>query len=152
MKSLNKQEGGDHYKDHAIQPVEFIQKNKIGFMEGNVIKYVCRHHKKNGVEDINKAIHYLEMLRELQYPEKSDENQMEMDLQPNPIEIAVEDLQVGDTYRHTELGLNYNVKFVVNNQYNTVVYTKCGWETYVRGTKLLLHERKELREEPEQSR
>jgi len=64
--ALDTQEGGDHYR-LAIQPVEFIHANKIPFIEGNVIKYVVRHRSKNGLEDINKAIHYLELLRDLEY-------------------------------------------------------------------------------------
>ena len=70
MGSLKKQEGGNHYKDFVIQPVEFIQKNKLGFCEGNIIKYVCRHKKKGGIEDLRKAKHYLEILAELEYGEK----------------------------------------------------------------------------------
>lgn len=58
--------GGSHYQ-MSIQPVEFITRNKIPFIEGNVIKYVCRHRQKNGVEDIDKAIHYLQLLKELEY-------------------------------------------------------------------------------------
>lgn len=61
MSALDKQEGGSHYKDMAIQPAEFIMANDIGFCEGNVIKYVCRHELKNGVEDLKKARHYLDM-------------------------------------------------------------------------------------------
>lgn len=67
MSALDKQEGGSHYKDMAIQPVEFITRNNIPFLEGNVIKYVCRHASKNGKQDIEKAIHYLELLKELRY-------------------------------------------------------------------------------------
>lgn len=67
MSALNKQEGGSHYKDMVIQPVEFITKNNIPFLEGNVIKYVCRHASKNGKQDIEKAIHYLELIKELHY-------------------------------------------------------------------------------------
>ena len=70
MEALKKQEGGSHYKDFKIQPIEFISKNDLGFIVGNVIKYVCRYKNKNGKEDILKAIHYLEMLIELEYPEK----------------------------------------------------------------------------------
>ena len=65
--ALMKQEGGSHYKDMAIQPVEFITANNLGFLEGNVVKYICRHHAKNGAEDIRKAIHYCEMLLETKY-------------------------------------------------------------------------------------
>ena len=68
MKPSNRQEGGDHY-DMAIQPTEFIFKNKLGFIEGNVIKYLCRHRQKNGAEDIIKAIHYLELILEYEYNE-----------------------------------------------------------------------------------
>ena len=64
---LSKQVGGQHYKDYAIQPIEFIQKNNIGYIEGNVIKYVCRHGEKNGRQDIEKAIHYLELLLDMKY-------------------------------------------------------------------------------------
>jgi hypothetical protein len=67
MSALDTQEGGSHYKDMAIQPVTFIVKNNIPFLEGNVIKYVCRHANKNGVQDIDKAIHYLQLIKELHY-------------------------------------------------------------------------------------
>lgn len=50
-----------HY-DMPITPVEFILKNNIPFCEGNVIKYVCRHKKKNGIEDLWKARHYIDIL------------------------------------------------------------------------------------------
>lgn len=65
--ALDKQEGGSHYSDMAIQPVEYIAGNNIPYLEGNVIKYVSRHRAKNGVEDIKKAIHYLEMIKERTY-------------------------------------------------------------------------------------
>ena len=68
--ALDKQEGGNHYKDMAIQPVEFITANNLGFLEGNVVKYICRHHAKNGAEDIKKAIHYCELLLQTKYGEK----------------------------------------------------------------------------------
>lgn len=66
---MSKQEGGTHYVSLPIQPVEFIYKNKIGFLEGNVIKYVVRHKAKNGKEDLLKARHYIDMLLELEYEE-----------------------------------------------------------------------------------
>lgn len=67
--ALARQVGGDHYKDTAIQPVEFIQKNGLGFCEGNAIKYICRHKKKGGKQDLEKAIHYLQLLLEMEYPD-----------------------------------------------------------------------------------
>lgn len=67
--ALTKQEGGNHYKNMKIQPVEFITANELGFLEGNVVKYICRHHAKNGAEDIKKAIHYCELLLQTKYGE-----------------------------------------------------------------------------------
>jgi hypothetical protein len=64
---INRQVGGGHYLDYEIQPIEFIQKNRVPFCEGNVIKYVMRHAYKNGRQDLEKAIHYLEMLIEMEY-------------------------------------------------------------------------------------
>lgn len=64
------QVGGDHYKSMPIQPVEFIHANGLGFIEGCVIKYVCRHRHKNGREDLQKAIHFLRLLLELEYDEE----------------------------------------------------------------------------------
>ncbi len=65
---LKKQVGGKHYKQFKIQPVEFIHANDIPYIEGCAIKYICRHKEKNGKEDIQKAIHYLNILMELEYP------------------------------------------------------------------------------------
>ena len=64
--SLGKQVGGDHYKDLPIQPVEFIHANAIGYFEGNVIKYVSRWRNKNGIADLEKAKHYIELLIDLE--------------------------------------------------------------------------------------
>ena len=65
LKATDKQIGGKHYKDFKIQPIEFINKNKLSFIQGNIIKYVCRYDKKNGNQDIDKAIHYCELLKEI---------------------------------------------------------------------------------------
>jgi hypothetical protein len=67
--ALSAQVGGNHYKDMPIQPAEFIHKNKIGYLEGNVIKYVCRHASKGGPQDLRKAIHYCRLALKLQYGE-----------------------------------------------------------------------------------
>jgi hypothetical protein len=66
LNPLNLQVGGEHYKDMAIQPVEFIHANGIGYMEGNVIKYVTRWRKKNGLADLQKARHYIDLLIEME--------------------------------------------------------------------------------------
>jgi hypothetical protein len=69
-----KQIAGTHYMKMVIQPAEFINKNNLPFAEGNAIKYICRHSAKGGLEDIKKAIHYLEMIKERDYkPEETIE-------------------------------------------------------------------------------
>ena len=59
--------GGDHYKKLKIQPTEFIHANEIPFIEGNIIKYVIRHRDKNGIEDLKKARHYIDLLIQFEY-------------------------------------------------------------------------------------
>lgn len=68
--ALDTQEGGDHYKDMKIQPVEFITANDLDFLQGNVVKYIARHKAKNGAQDVRKALHYCQLILELQYWEK----------------------------------------------------------------------------------
>jgi len=70
---LEKQEGGQHYKDLKIQPIEYIHANNLGYIEGNIVKYVTRHSQKNGAEDIKKVIHYCELLLELEYGTNKEE-------------------------------------------------------------------------------
>ena len=65
--SLSKQVDGDHYKNMKIQPACFINENDLPFAEGNAIKYICRLKKKGKRKDIEKAIHYLEMILERDY-------------------------------------------------------------------------------------
>jgi hypothetical protein len=59
----------NHYSEMKIEPVDFIISNNIDFCEGNVIKYVSRHKRKNGAEDIRKAIHYLKIILKSTYNE-----------------------------------------------------------------------------------
>jgi hypothetical protein len=56
---MSKQIGGSHYQK-KIQPWDIITEWKLDYWRGNVIKYVLRCNEKNGVEDLKKAIHYLE--------------------------------------------------------------------------------------------
>ena len=65
--ALNAEVGGSHYVSMKIQPIEFITKNNLGFIVGNVIKYVCRYRNKNGKEDLLKARHYIDLLIEMEY-------------------------------------------------------------------------------------
>ena len=70
--AIDIQVGGDHYKNLPIQPIEFIQKNNLGFIQGSIVKYICRYKNKNGIEDLNKIIHYVELLKELEYETEKD--------------------------------------------------------------------------------
>ena len=68
--ALARQVGGEHYKKLAIQPVEYIHANGIGYFEGNVIKYVTRWRDKGGLGDLHKAKHYIDLLIELERNER----------------------------------------------------------------------------------
>ena len=68
MDPYDKQVGGSHYKKMRIQPSKFVIENELLFPEGNVIKYICRHRYKNGKEDLEKAVHFIEMIIERDYP------------------------------------------------------------------------------------
>ena len=75
--SYNKQIGGSHYQGMNIQPSQFVIENKMLFPEASVIKYICRHSKKDGKQDLLKAIHFIEMIIERDYIEKPKESWIE---------------------------------------------------------------------------
>lgn len=64
--ALARQVGGEHYKQFVIQPAEFCHKNNIPYLEATAIKYLCRWREKGGIEDLNKAIHFIELLKEFE--------------------------------------------------------------------------------------
>lgn len=64
LSANDRQEGGDHYKKSSIQPWDAIIDWRLGFLDGNVVKYVARWRKKGGIEDLKKARHYLDKLIE----------------------------------------------------------------------------------------
>lgn len=66
LSAFSSQVGGGHYKDMVIQPVEFIHRNGLGFCEGAAIKYLCRWRQKNGLEDLRKARHFIDLLIEME--------------------------------------------------------------------------------------
>ena len=70
--AFRRQEGGDHYTRLKIQPLEYIYANNLGFCEGNVVKYVTRWKYKNGLQDLEKSLHYVDFLIEF-YNTKSIE-------------------------------------------------------------------------------
>lgn len=65
--ALAVQVAGSHYKDMPIQHVEYCQRNKLGWCESAAIKYLSRHNKKNKLEDVKKAAHYVRLLAEIDY-------------------------------------------------------------------------------------
>jgi len=103
MSALNEQPGGNHYKDKAIQPVQYIHANGIGYCEGNVIKYVSRWREKNGLQDLLKARHYIDLLIELEGLEKSEFGQQ------NTIDYRAdaEKVSASPQYFTTEAALTY---------------------------------------------
>jgi hypothetical protein len=72
-KALDRQVGGDHYKKMKIQPAEYNHANNIGFLEGEAISYISRWKDKNGIPDIQKAIHVLEILIQLEEAKQKNE-------------------------------------------------------------------------------
>ncbi len=66
-KSFTVQVGGDHYKKLPIQPAIYSQKNELGWMEGEIVKYVTRHKFKGKKQDLEKARHIIDMLIEVEY-------------------------------------------------------------------------------------
>lgn len=63
--ALDVQIAGSHYNARSIQPIEYVYANSLGFCEGNVVKYVTRHPYKNGIQDLKKAKHYIELLHDI---------------------------------------------------------------------------------------
>lgn len=63
--ALDKQVGGNHYKDYNMQPIELIVNAKLSYIQGNIVKYITRYKDKNGAQDVEKCIHYAELAIEL---------------------------------------------------------------------------------------
>ena len=69
-KVWDKQHGGSHYQKYKIQPSKFVVENELLYPEGCAIKYIIRHRDKGKKQDLLKAIHFIEMIMERDYPEK----------------------------------------------------------------------------------
>ena len=67
MSILDQQVGGDHYKKQKIQPIEYIQANNLGFLQGCIVKRITRYKFKAEDEDIRKIIHYAKFILQLEY-------------------------------------------------------------------------------------
>lgn len=72
--ALNSQVGGSHYKRYKIQPIEYAMANNLNYCQANAIKYVTRYRDKNGKQDLEKAIHNLQILMELEYGRSQGES------------------------------------------------------------------------------
>jgi len=59
-----KQVAGSHYKSE-IQHWDFVVANDLDYFQGQITKYVCRWKKKNGIQDLEKAAHFLQKYLEL---------------------------------------------------------------------------------------
>ena len=70
MKNSTKQIGGTHYSSLAIQPVDYVMDNNPDYLQGNVIKYITRYKYKNGLEDLRKAKHYINMMMDREKEEE----------------------------------------------------------------------------------
>lgn len=68
--AFQKQVGGSHYKDCKIEPIEYIYANNLGYCEANIVKYITRYASKGGEQDLDKVIHYVELLKEIKYGPK----------------------------------------------------------------------------------
>lgn len=62
MRKRTNQVGGDHYSSMTIQPFDIIDEYGLNYYEGNVLKYLLRHRRKNGLEDLKKAKDYIDVL------------------------------------------------------------------------------------------
>ena len=109
---IKKQIGGEHYKK-TIQAIEYIAKNSLNFNAGNVIKYISRYKDKNGLEDLNKAKHYIDFIINYEYLSSSvltSTNNQALTIQPheycfkngfNSLQFEV----IDKVTRHNKLGL-----------------------------------------------
>ena len=82
----NNQIGGTHYAKCEIEPVEYIHANGLDFNEGSIVKYITRHRRKNGAEDIKKIKDFCDIILELDYGIKRD----------SPKTIKAEEVKVDD--------------------------------------------------------
>tara|TARA_R110002020_G_scaffold406973_2_gene617084 strand:+ start:443 stop:700 length:258 start_codon:yes stop_codon:yes gene_type:complete len=82
MAANDKQIGGLHY-DQPIQHWDYVVANNIPYLEAQVIKYVSRWRRKNGMQDLDKAQHFLEKLIEVNTPKDERLAEAECDYNPN---------------------------------------------------------------------
>jgi hypothetical protein len=87
---LNRQVGGTHYQTKGVQHTTFCQRNRIPWNEACAIKYLSRHRRKNGVQDLEKAIHYMEFAAHEEYLLREEAGIAELkDINPNVFPIPL---------------------------------------------------------------
>lgn len=107
MSAFKEQVGGNHYTKMAIQPAEYCFKNNIGKLEGDAIAYLSRWKDKNGLEDLKKARHTIDLLIELEVSKRNDT----VNMQGNDPKVNICDsMNLADSFlydmRQTELSWN----------------------------------------------
>ena len=106
------QVGGNHYQTMKIQPAEFINKNEMKFAEGNAIKYICRHVNKGGLQDLEKAKHYIDMIIERDYGDDAEKSKVFL----GDVKVNYGDVSISDEY----------IKSIPKNNVNDEVFYPSG--------------------------
>ena len=106
------QVGGNHYQTMKIQPAEFINKNEMKFAEGNAIKYICRHVNKGGLQDLEKAKHYIDMIIERDYGDDAEKSKVFL----GDVKVNYGDVSISDEY----------IKSIPKDNLNDEVYYPSG--------------------------
>jgi hypothetical protein len=75
-KALDYQIAGNHYKQFIIQPVEFCYHNNIPYLEATAIKYLCRWKSKGGLQDLEKAKHFIDLLIDFETEKQSSHEEL----------------------------------------------------------------------------
>ena len=116
------QVGGNHYQTMKIQPAEFINKNEMKFAEGNAIKYICRHVNKGGLQDLQKAKHYIDMIIDRDYGDDAEKSKVfagvsiKDPVDSDDIKITYGDVSISDEY----------IKSIPKDNLNDEVYYPSG--------------------------
>ena len=110
------QVGGNHYQTMKIQPAEFINKNEMKFAEGNAIKYICRHVNKGGLQDLEKAKHYIDMIIERDYADEAKNSSVDSGVDVSLSSTFIENMKGAD-----EIKVSY-----ADDELNGAIYYPSG--------------------------
>jgi hypothetical protein len=91
MSAFDTQVGGGHYKNLAIQPMQYSMANGLDACQHTIIKYVTRFREKGGVADLEKAKHVIEMLIELEMvaAKEGDQHKADKPEEPDALHAAL---------------------------------------------------------------